>query len=74
MATAVLGMTLSQHVAVFYVTNVTYGFQRSALLSVPFIIVNDCILSQVGCLCKSFPCVYRLEITVPVGWMLHTDN
>ena len=48
MGTAVLFLTLSKNMAAYYVANVLYGFQRSALLSIPFIIAENYIQEQVS--------------------------
>ncbi|KAL8571946.1 hypothetical protein ACOMHN_026158 [Nucella lapillus] len=40
MAAAILSLTLTKHVGAFYVCCVVFGFQRSALFSVPFIIAS----------------------------------
>ena len=48
MATSILSLTLSKHVAAYYVTSVIYGFQRSALFTVPFIVAKNYIQEQVS--------------------------
>ena len=48
MGTSILSLTLSKHVAAYYVTSVIYGFQRSALLTVPFIVAKNNIQEQVS--------------------------
>ena len=48
MGTSILSLTLSKHVAAYYVTSVIYGFQRSALFTVPFIVAKNYIQEQVS--------------------------
>ena len=48
MGTSILSLTLSKHVAAYYVTSFIYGFQRSALFTVPFIVAKNYIQEQVS--------------------------
>ena len=48
LGSAILCMAFSKQVPAYYLANVCYGFQRSALLSVPFIITDNYVHNQVN--------------------------